>query len=192
MKKTYIGFMFLLAAAWMAFAAAPTGWFLAGSKPANYDTGLDPASSFAGFPSAYLKSKGDSQDGFGTLMQGFAATNYLGKRIRLSAYVKSQDVTRSAGLWMRVDGKGEQAKVLSFDNMGDRPIKGTTGWQRYEVVLDVPDSAVDIAFGMLLNGPGEIWLNSADIESVSTSVPITSHTPSAPSNEPTNIRFTVK
>jgi AraC family transcriptional regulator len=27
--------------------------------------------------------------------------------------------------------------MVAFDNMQDRPIKGTTDWQRYEVVLDV-------------------------------------------------------
>ncbi len=166
---------------------------MAGSKPANYDTGVDLATSFAGLPSAYLKSKGDPQEGFGTLMQAFAATNYRGKRVRLSGYVKSQDVARVAGLWMRVDGKGEPAKMLAFDNMGDRPIKGTTDWQRYQVVLDVPDSAVDIVFGMLLNGPGEVWLNDTDIEVVSTSVPTTGRTePAALVDEPRNLRFTVK
>ncbi len=36
---------------------------------------------------------------------------------------------------MRVD-KGP--KMLAFDNMQDRPIKGASNWQRYAVVLEVP------------------------------------------------------
>ena len=35
-----------------------------------------------------------------------------------------------AGLWMRVD-KGKD--MVAFDNMQDRPIKGTTDWQRYYI-----------------------------------------------------------
>jgi hypothetical protein len=35
---------------------APSGWFLAGSKPANYRTGVDKATTHQGQPSAYLLS----------------------------------------------------------------------------------------------------------------------------------------
>ena len=37
----------------------------------------------------------------------------------------------------------------------------------------MPDSAVGIALGVLLDGPGELWLNGADFEVVDTSVPTT-------------------
>ena len=40
-----------------------------------------------------------------------------------------------AALWMRVDGGG---KVIKFDNMEDRPVKGTTEWKRCSVVLTHP------------------------------------------------------
>jgi len=45
-------------------------------------------------------------------------------------------------------------EVIAFDNMQKRAINGTTGWQRYEVVLDVPKDATVVAFGILLNGGG--------------------------------------
>ena len=60
------------------------------------------------------------------MMQEFAAINYRGKKVALSAYVKSEDVTGWSGLWMRVDGQDD--KVLAFDNMQNRRITGTTGW----------------------------------------------------------------
>ena len=31
--------------------------------------------------------------------------------------------------------------MVAFDNMQNRSIKGTSGWQEYEVVLDVPQDA---------------------------------------------------
>lgn len=191
MKHVRAGFMFLLAASWLAVSAAPPGWLLSGSKPANYDTGVDQSAAFASLPSAFLKAKAD-QEGFGTLMQKFGATNYLGKRVRLSGNLRSQSITRWAGLWMRVDGSGNPPKMLAFDNMQDRPIKGTTDWQRYEVVLDVPDSAVAIAFGVLLDGPGEVWLNSTEIEILSTAIPTTGHASASLPDGPRNIRFTEK
>ncbi len=154
-------------------ADAPRGWHLAGSNPAEYETNVDAGQSYQGQGSASLKSKGTAADGFGTLMQSISAEKYKGNKVRLSGLVKSEDVTHWAGLWMRVD-KG--AEVLSIDNMQNRGIKGTTGWQRYYVVLEVPKDATKIAFGILLSGPGSVWLNSpkleiVDVDETSTNLP---------------------
>jgi len=84
-------------------------------------------------------------------------------------------------LWMRVD---KNSSAVAFDNMEDRAIKGTSDWQRYEVVLDVPKDATGIAFGILLAGPGTVWLNSTNFELVESDVPTTGreHRPDAPTN----------
>jgi len=177
----------------LASGAAPEGWFLAGSTPAQYDTGIDSKAFFNDHSSAYLKSVTDSTNGFGTLMQAFSAAPYLGKRIRFSAYVQSQNVANWAGLWMRVDAsaaaKAKAPPVLAFYNMANRPIKGSTGWQRYEVVLDVPETAAGIALGILLDGNGTVWLNSSNIEIVSLAVPTTSMLPSKQPEGPRNLDF---
>lgn len=61
----------------------------------------------------------------------------------MSAFVRTREAEHAA-LWMRVDGP---AKIsLSFDNMGDRPITGTTDWQRYKLVLDVDEESTEIAW----------------------------------------------
>src|SRR5262249_47555318 len=133
-----------------ALAEVPKGWFMAGSKPSDYESTMDPANAFGGQPSVYLRSKKPEAEGFGTLMQNFGADKYIRKRVRLSASVKSENVQNWAGLWMRVDGK-QLGAPLGFDNMMDRPIKGTTAWRSYEVVLDVPAEASGVAFGILLS-----------------------------------------
>lgn len=167
-------------------AATPTGWLLAGDNPAGYDTGVDSQLVNNGHPSAYLKSKAADVRGFGTLMQMIRADKYAGKRLRLTAFVKSDGARDGAGLWMRVD-KGSQS--VAFDNMQDRPIKGTTGWKTYQVVLDVPTDATGISFGVLLSGPGEVWLNRVKLEVVGPDVPVTSKkAPSLP-DEPANLNF---
>ena len=81
---------------------------------------------------------------------------------------------------MRVD---KQRDPVAFDNMQDRPIKGTTGWQSYAVVLDVPQDATGIAFGILLGGTGAVWLNNVTFEVVGTDVATTGkRMPNAPTN----------
>jgi hypothetical protein len=167
-------------------AAAPQGWILAGSNPTNYETGVDLQASYHGFPSAYLKGKQSATEGFGTLMQEFNVGQYAGKRVRLRASVKAEGLDDWAGLWMRVD---QGRRAVSFDNMKDRPIKGTTSWQDYEVILDVPQDATDMAFGILLSKSGSVWLNGVKFESVGSDVPRTGEAPKQLPEGPTNLNF---
>ena len=96
-------------------------------------------------------------------MTTIAPGAYLGKGIRLTAYVKTANVKdRYVGLWMRVDGAGNQ--MLSFDNMEGRPIIGTTDWQQYEIILDVPENSEYINYGILLVGTGEAWVDGLRLE----------------------------
>lgn len=163
------GFAFL-ALTLTAGADVPHGWMLAGSKPDAYETGVDRETVHDAQPSAFLKDKDGNSEGFGTLMQQIRAVQYRGMRLRLSGYVKSEDIEAWAGLWMRVD---RDSSVSAFDNMHDRGIKGTTEWQNYEVVLDVGKQATGIAFGILLDGSGRVWLSGTKLEVVSSEIPTT-------------------
>jgi hypothetical protein len=167
-------------------ANVPRGWFMAGTKPAEYEAGIDSEQTYQGQGSAFLKSKRPSVDGFGTLMQSINAAQYKSNKVRLSGLVKSEEVTDWAGLWMRVDKGTEQ---LALDNMQNRPIKGTTGWQRYYVVLDVPKDATGISFGILLSGPGQVWLNSTKFEIVGLDVPATGVREKSLPDKPVNLEF---
>src|SRR5260370_1977613 len=79
-------------------AAAPKGWFVAGSRPSEYESGIDELAAYNGHPSAYLKAKSPVVQGIGTLMQNFRADHYLGKRGRFSAFVKTERTREWAGL----------------------------------------------------------------------------------------------
>jgi hypothetical protein len=166
-------------------AAAPEGWMIAGSQPTKYESGIDASILYVGHRSAFLKSK-EATGGFGTLMQSFDAKNYLGKRVRFSAAVKTEDVQSWAGLWMRVD-KGSQ--TIEFDNMQNRPLKGTASWKKYDVVLDVPQDSTGIFFGILLDAAGEVWLSDVKFEVVGTEVPTTGIRPTQAKSGPVNLDF---
>ncbi|MGB8370602.1 MAG: hypothetical protein ACLPYZ_11305 [Limisphaerales bacterium] len=167
-----------------ARAEIPKDWFAAGDHPAEYEMTLDHDTTHNGKGSASLKCIVPKASGFGTLMQTFKADTYRGQRIRMSGYVRSRNVKDWAGLWMRVDGAKDE--VLAFDNMQNRAVKGTTDWTRYEIVLDVPETSQQIAFGVLLSGMGQVWLDDVKFETVGKEVPTTgsksSEVPSAPRN----------
>lgn len=157
------------------FEAGMTGWYLAGSQPEAYRIGNDTTALHGGKASAYLQASGDPQSGFGTLMQSVKADPFRSMRVRMSGWVKANGVADWAGLWMRVDGPDTRktGRSLSFDNMENRPIKGTSDWTRYEIVLDVPPESVEIAFGILLAGTGEVWLDDVQFVNVGNDVPTT-------------------
>lgn len=148
------------------------GWQLSGSHPFHYKMGLDRKVFHKGTTSGYLKStQVQSQDEFATVMQQFKAEKYLGKRLKLSGFLKSEKVDEFCGLWMRVDDS--LGDVLQFDNMSDRPIAGNTEWNHYSIVLDVPENSAVIAFGVLLAGKGQVWMDELKFEVVDNKVPTT-------------------
>jgi hypothetical protein len=154
----------------------PSSWFKAGSDPKSYDMGIDKGAGQDGKNAATIKSNTKKAKGFGTLMQNCLPDNYIGKRVRMTAMVKTQDVSDWAGIWLRVDEK-ESNSNISFDNMKDgkkdRSIKGTTDWTKYEIVLDVPVNATNLAYGALLVGTGQVWFDNIKFELVDNTVPTT-------------------
>jgi hypothetical protein len=175
-KKILSGSVLILLTALLVSFNLPTGWFIAGSDPASYDMGIDSGAGQDGKNAATIKSKKNKIKGFGTLMQNCLPDNYLGKRVRMTAMVKTKDVSNWAGIWLRIDEKVANSHI-GFDNLKngktDRSIKGTTDWKNYEIVLDVPTDASNIAYGALLSGTGQIWFDDFKFEVVDNSIPTT-------------------
>ena len=167
------------------------GWFEAGSHPQDYAMGADQNTTYDGSASGTIQAKSNGSEGFGTLMQTFDASAYQGQRLRLRGYVKAESVADWAGMWMRVDSPAGQ--VLSFDNMQNRAIQGTTDWQAYDIVLDVPAEGNKIAFGLLLAGEGQVWMDNLQFEVVDAETPTTDMSQSSESNtlpeSPANLSF---
>ncbi len=134
----------------LAVDPLPDGWM--GGNTKDYEVGVDRDVVKTGKAAATIKARTATPENFGTILQSFDATEYLGKRVRMSAFVKADKIKDWAGLWMRVDGEGKENRTLSFDNMQSRPIKGTLDWKNYEIVLDVPEASKSITFGILLSG----------------------------------------
>lgn len=151
----------------------PEGWVVAGTAPQDYQVSVLPEKR-EGNNVVLLESVANPDPSkFGTLSQYCSADQYLGKRVRMTGYLKSENVKNWAGMWFRVDDSKQKDLSLSFDNMSDRPIKNTTDWKKYEIVLDVPQQAGAMAFGVLLEGSGKVWISGISFEVVDQSVPTT-------------------
>jgi len=137
-------------------------WDAAGSRPQDYEMGGDPTVSHESANAGFIRSKVSQINGFGTWMTTITPGVYLGKGLKLSAFVKTANATNGAYLWMRVDGAGNQ--TLSFDNMAGRAIIGTTDWHEYKIILDVPENSTGIFYGIMLIGTGEAWVDGLRLE----------------------------
>ena len=146
------------------------GWIVTGSMPKLYSVLMDSETSYKETKSIIIKNKSEmlEQGAFCTIMQQFKAVNFIGKRVRFSGYLKSQDIKELGGLWMRINSS--TADILRIDNMQDRPIKGNTDWTYYSVVLDVPENSAIINIGILLQGTGKLWAADMSFEVVDKSV----------------------
>ncbi|MGV7215645.1 hypothetical protein [Bradyrhizobium sp. UFLA05-112] len=162
----------------------PTGWFAFGDSFVDYEMGVDDQAQYHGKASGYIKSRRPPR-GFGSLSQAFKSDRYRGVRLQMTAYVRTANVDGWAGLWMRVDGSDG---TITIDNMQDRPIRATTGWTKYAVVLDIAKNSRNIAFGVLLCGTGQVWIADVEFKVVGKEVPVTDASPSY-SDEPINLDF---
>ena len=85
-----------------------------------------------------------------------AQMDFAGKTIELHGFLRTQDVTGRAGLWLDIDGDGEQ---LAYDNMQDKNLQGTTDWQEFSVTLPRDAAGREIFFGAYLRGSGKLWVS---------------------------------
>lgn len=165
---------------------------MAGAQPKEFSAELDSSTSHSGTRSAHLFPNENlaGNSSWGTLMQQMAPDNYLNQRVRMTLWIKAKSVKGWLAPWMRVDGD-KKGDTLSFDNFCTRQIKGTTDWTRHEIVLDVPPSSTNIAFGVMLGGKGDAWIDDVSFEIVDKSVPVTD-CPCSRNNRPTqgvNLNF---
>ncbi len=149
----------------------PDGWFKSGTEPQDYIIGIDRNMSENGSSSAYIKSKELKPSGSCDLTQEIKADNYLGERVRLTGYAKTKFVSYWAGLFMMVEDAS--GRIISFDNMQNRPIVGSSDWIKYEIVLEIPKNSSKILFGFSLHGKGEIWIDDFKLLVVNNTIPLT-------------------
>lgn len=172
-----------------ALEPVPAPWRLSGSHRADYQAGLLPSGSdYDGGRVVQLRLRPDVAHpaGFGTLMQSISAGRYVGRRVRFAAALRTREANGWAGLWLRVDA-AFGPRLL--DNMYDRPLSATTGWQQAEVVLDVPEQATSLHFGVLLSRDGAVELARPRFEVVGAEVPVTGKPVTPLPDEPQALNF---
>lgn len=165
----------------------PDGWIASGGRPELYRLGRDP--SMPGTIKIASRESVLPGDVSATIMQSIAAGDYVGKVLCLRAELRSRDAGQGC-LWMRVDPLNGK-RYLRFDNLMRRKtegvLKGDNDWVERSIVLDVPESAGTIHYGVLLVGSGQLWGRRLTIEEVDPAT-VTTAEVGLP-RRPTNLGF---
>jgi hypothetical protein len=101
-------------------------------------------------------------------MQQADISSYVGKKLKYSAVIKTDKIKNWAGLWVRLDDN--DMRCLWFDNMQDRPIKGTADWKEFSITFKVPRQSSTLNFGVLLVGSGSVWINKVSVVELSKNI----------------------
>lgn len=146
----------------------PGGWRLkANPSVEHYRIGLDHQVFHGGKSAGLLESQAAQfqQNHYASMVQSLDVRSHLGKRMRLSAFLKTQDVQESAYLEVNIP-------YLYADdaaNFRQKPgLQGSTDWKSYSVEFIVNDTmaTAEIEFSVYLIGPGRVWIDDVSLEFV--------------------------
>lgn len=133
----------------------PAGWF--GRPEGTVFT--DDKIVHGGHWAARLERQADSPGTFSTLHRAIAM-DFAGTTVELRGFLRTEQASQLAGLWMREDG---ETSALAFDNMANQPVTGTTEWTEYSIKLAVHPEARQLVFGALLVGNGKLWVDDLQV-----------------------------
>ncbi len=144
------------------------GWYLSNSN--DFEWGIEEGFVPNGAEAAYLKAVGSAAESSGYISKSAAPASHMGKRVRLTAWVKTALVQDSnAQLWIRVDADSKR-KSGTTDNTVATKLEANTDWAQYQIVVKVPKSSRNIVFGLTLHGSGTAWLSDVSLETVEADV----------------------
>tara|TARA_R110002126_G_scaffold161549_16_gene309428 strand:+ start:479 stop:2665 length:2187 start_codon:yes stop_codon:yes gene_type:complete len=135
---------------------APEHWIIGGSDPGNISDNHPTGSG----QSLRLSRTSATTNNFAFAAQ-VMPIDYDGKELTLSGWIKTDQVAAGdgAGFWLKLDN-GQTTVV--YANMAEKRLTGTKDWQEYKLSVSLTQTAVNLTFGGLLEGTGQV--NFADLK----------------------------
>jgi hypothetical protein len=152
------------------FLPPPAKWLATGAKGFELcDVGVDAKMLQDGQPNLSIAC---SVSQTAVLRQAFQAAPYWGKRVRFSGLLKVEKFEpmeaggAQGGVGLLMSNADVQPQSLRTD------ARGASGWQRSELVMDVPRNSTWLLIGLTLNGRGQVWGRDFRFEEVSRDIPL--------------------
>ena len=120
----------------------------------------------SGKSSLFLRSLAIRPVGSVYVYQRFDAKAYRGKRVRLTAFLRSEGLDHEAAL-----------SLFAAYEFGRTTLAGTTPWKKYELVVDVPAASEAIRILLTQQGAGTVWADDFSFKQVDSTVPLSIRRP---------------
>jgi len=154
----------------------PEGWNKSGGT--DYEVGIDTSTYNTKPRSFYVKSLSSAtEETVGELYQSIDGSQYSGKRIEFSTYMKvSKEVTgRSGGaaIWIHTyPEKQSNDMTMGAYDCYTWETGADDKWRKCFVVLDVPPNTKAITYAFKVFGLGQVWMDDLTLKIVDNNTPI--------------------
>lgn len=151
-------------------APPPGWWYVQHAGPPSFEYALDDQVAKDGKYSMRIKRTG--KEPFGLVLQRIKADHFRGKRVRLSAFLRLDNVEPyGVGALREMSGavlmlRSQAGGPMVLDDMREHPLRGTLPWTEASVEIDVPATATTLEFAAMLSGSGTLWADGLRLEVV--------------------------
>jgi hypothetical protein len=165
----------------------PKAWTKSGTWAGSYNIEIKANEGINESKAIILESVGKDIYGSGAVIQTINARNYLGKRVKLSAFIRTENVKDFACLILSPQNKMDDFWNNSFNNSEDKKtyLQGNHDYKKIDSYLNISDNAGNLVIGAMIKGEGKIWIDNISLEIIEN-LP---ENPQALSKEPQNIDF---
>lgn len=136
---------------------APIGWVSSGTHIGFLDEKIKKH----GANGLRLEMSGDGDErSFSYYSNKVNLADYIGKEIIFRGYMKTENLTGSAGLYVHLQGGTYfNLETVNLDNMEGRRLKGTNDWT--PIILRIPyhPNLYQLEFGVYIEGKGKVWVD---------------------------------
>jgi erythromycin esterase len=132
-----------------------------GAGGTGYEIAVDQTEFMSGAQSLRVRSFNPPTNGLGVASQLLPLQQVRGRHLRISGWIKTNNVIGYAAIWLRVDGT---SGFITLDNMSQTGPYSNTDWTFYQYDRDVSANGVQVVFGVFLSGSGTAWFDGLQIE----------------------------
>ncbi len=179
------------------FSHGLQGWHF--SREASYGSyELDPGTTMTGTRSLAITLQQPFTHGSSGVLHysGPLAEHYRGQRVRLSAFVKIEQMHQPE-LTLHLIWPTDKISTLTGGNANASCLTnsqivsnvGESSWVRHEMVINVPQQAQSFSFDVGTNEQGKLWVDGMELAVVDKSVALTGTLLRPPSSQPLNLDF---
>jgi hypothetical protein len=136
----------------------PNAWQKGGTWAGNYKMVIEKTDTKVGKNCLQIHSKIDEVYGSGTIEQSFSAIDYRGKNLKLSAWVKTEDVKYWTALFIGFDDENLENTFTTEGNtiIKEEKVRGYHDWVQISTERVIPWNVNKIRIGLAIFGKGKV------------------------------------